>query len=267
MNKKKIFLALILIVFVNSLVWAEEKSEKKNDKPFLSQNQEIFGKPFLPIGQSILTSFALQDLEANKNPDIKSSKKGLLFSMLIPGSGELYAGSLLKGILFLGIEVAAWTTYASNKKKGDDLKIEFEQYAEVHWSETVWDNWWNSLPEDTRQQWAHHQLPETKTQQYYEMIGKYQKFNAGWDDVTFANALTDTSKNGKFYMGIRGKSNDKLKLATSMTGIAFANHILSAFDAVWSVNRFNKKIQPQVRVKYTMVNNKPAPVASFAINW
>jgi hypothetical protein len=266
MKKKKIFLVLVLIVFLNSLVWAIEKPDKKNDELFSTQNQEIFCKPFLPIGQSILTSFTFQDLGAN-NPDLKSSKKGLLFSILIPGSGELYAGSLLKGILFLGIEVTAWTTYASNKKKGEDLKIEFKQYAEEHWSKTGWDNWWNSLPEDTKQQWAHHQLPETKTQQYYEMIGKYQKFNAGWDDVILANALSDTSKIGRIYMNMRGKSNDKLKLATSMTGIAFANHILSALDAVWSVNRFNKKIQPRVRVKHTMVNNKPVPVANFAINW
>jgi len=267
MKKMKIFSASVLIIFLNTLIWAEEKSDKNNDKPFSAQNQEIFGKPFLPIGQSILTSFTLQDLEAIKNPGFKSSKKGLLFSMLIPGSGELYAGSLLKGVLFLGIEVAAWTTYASNKKKGEDLEKEFKQYAEEHWSRIIWRNWWNSLPEDTRQQWAHHQLPETNTQQYYEMIGKYQKFNAGWDDVTSANALTDTSKNGVFYMDMRGKSNDKLKLATSMTGIAFANHILSALDAVWFVNRFNKKIQPRIRVKYTMVNNKPAAVANFVINW
>lgn len=267
MKKKKLFLVLVLIVFLNSLVWAEEKSEKKNDERFSTQNQEIFGKPFLPIGPSILTSFAFQDLEANKNPDLKSSKKGLFFSLLIPGSGELYTGSWLKGILFLGIEVAAWTTYASNKKKGEDLKIEFKQYAADYWSNDRWNQWWNSLPEDTRQQWGHHQLPETKTQQYYEMIGKYQKFNAGWDDVALANALTDTSETGLHYMAIRGKSNDKLKLATAMTGIAFANHILSALDAVWSVNRFNKKIQPLVRLKYTIVNNKPTPVASFAINW
>jgi tetratricopeptide (TPR) repeat protein len=45
------------------------------------------------------------------------------------------------------------------------------------------------------------------------MIGKYQKYNAGWDDVNPVNALEDTSQNSLHYMQMRGESNDKFKKA------------------------------------------------------
>lgn len=252
---------------MNSSAWSDEKPTTKNKQLFDKKNQELFGVPFLKINQTLSTSINVIRFETDTIKTLKSPKKGLLFSLLLPGSGEFYASSWIKGVVFLGIEVAAWTTYTSNKKKGGDIKKEFKQYAEEYWSEVRWEEWWNSLPAETRQNLAHHQLPETKTQQWYEMIGKYQKFNAGWEGVSQAIALIDTSQLSLDYMEMRGRSNDKLKLASAMAGIALANHVFSALDAVWSVSRFNKNVKPEVRVKYVMVNHKPIPVARFAISW
>lgn len=265
--KKYSTLTVSLILLMNTMVFSNDKPMPKGEQSIIIQNQEIFGAPFLNITQKISTTVNTIKVETDTIMALKSPKKGMLFSLLVPGSGELYAKSWVKGTIFLGIEVFAWTTYASNKKKGDDLEKEFIQYAEDYWSYDRWNQWWSSLPEGTRQQLAHHQLPETKTQQYYEMIGKYQKFNAGWEGVSPAAALTDTSKLSLHYMEMRGKSNDKLKLAGAMMGIVLANHIFSSLDAVWTVSRFNKNVKPEVRMKYVMINNKPTPVADFAINW
>ncbi|MEE9168272.1 MAG: hypothetical protein V3U73_00830 [bacterium] len=267
MHKKKLILIVILI-FSGSSVIANEKSSKKEIPQIPGVlSQELYGKPFLSLDQTIFLPSYAQDLEAQQNVSLKSPKKGLLFSLLLPGSGELYARSWIKGIFFLGVEVAAWTTYSSNHSKGKDLEREFEAYANEYWSRERWESWWKSQPDVTQQQFAHHTLPETNTQQYYEMIGKYQKFNAGWKDVALASAFSDTSAKGVHYMSIRGDSNDKLKLATAMTGIALANHVLSALDAVWSVSRFNKNVKPSMRVKYTVIDGRPTAMANFRLSW
>ena len=142
-------------------------------------------------------------------------------------------------------------------------------YADKYWSETTWEQWWNSLSDEDRQVYSHHELPETKTQQYYEMIGKYQKYNAGWDDVHWISGVvtTDTSKKSLYYMALRGRSNDELKLATTATAIVIANHVFSAIDAIWTVKRFNKAIKPSVKVNYVMINNKPQLVANLTLSW
>ena len=247
---------------------ADDKSNGNDDiQQTIDLSLQIYGRPFVDWNHQAPRSYHFQDLEMQENSSAKSLQKGLFFSLLLPGAGEFYANSWIKGAVFLGIEVAAWTTYASNHKKGKDLEEEFKAYAEEYWSYDRWNQWWSSLPEETRQQLAHHTLPETKTQQYYEIIGKYQKFNAGWDDVPAELAFTDTSEIGRYYMSIRGRSNDKLKLASAMTGLALANHVLSALDAVWTVNRLNKKVEPAMRVRYTTIDGRPAAVANLRVSW
>ncbi len=36
---------------------------------------------------------------------------------------------------------------------------------------------------DKNDTWVTHSLPSTKTQQYYEMVGKYLQFVYGWKDI------------------------------------------------------------------------------------
>jgi len=199
----------------------------------------------------------------------KSPAKGLLFSLTVPGSGEIYAKSWIKGLVFVGIETGAWVIYAVHQHKGNDLERDYTAYADKYWSAAVWTQWWESLSEEDQQVYSHHELPETKTQQYYEMIGKYQKYNAGWDDVRWVPGVvtTDTSKKSLYYMALRGRSNDELKLATTATALVLANHVLSALDAVWTIKRYNKTVKPSIKVNYVWINNRPQLVANLTLNW
>lgn len=141
----------------------------------------------------------------------KSPVKAFFLSLLVPGLGEFYAHNALRGAVFLGIEAASWTAWNVYNKKGDNARTDFIAFQEEHWSFERYDTYrravWQdlasrsnvfdpSIPLPRRQQdsltvliGTHHYddccgqaMPKTDDQ--YEMVGKYYRFSYGWDDVT-----------------------------------------------------------------------------------
>jgi len=194
----------------------------------------------------------------------KSPKKAFLYSLLIPGWGQKYAGSsIIKTAGFLLIEVGSWAGHFTYQKKGDDKTIEFKTFANVHWIEgdTTGANYtdpdnpiYTNLDNETYRGWLlinegivedtgfTEHLPSTKSQQYYEMIGKYDQFRGGWDDYwTGDTATVYLTEHRRIYMDMRKKANDYLNNANTMIIVSILNHLISAFDAAISANRHNKQ--------------------------
>lgn len=155
----------------------------------------------------------VDSLANEQKVDEKSVFGAAVYSAVIPGAGQLYAGSVWKAILFAGIEVASWATYLTYENKGDRQDTEMRHYADVHWLEKRYWSWlyyngeqredirsdprfpdYTLIEDDTyggyvlenydlnvveslrylEEALGHsHKLPTTKTQQYYEMIYKY----------------------------------------------------------------------------------------------
>jgi hypothetical protein len=59
----------------------------------------------------------------------KSIGKGVMFSLVIPGTGQLYSGPWWRAVPWFAIEVAGWALFADYHKKGQDKTTEFENYA------------------------------------------------------------------------------------------------------------------------------------------
>ncbi len=59
----------------------------------------------------------------------------------------------------------------------------FDSNGDVIWSKL------NQL-ETAIGSWYSHQLAPFNDQQYYEMIGKYQQFNPGWNDFNYSDAYS-----------------------------------------------------------------------------
>jgi hypothetical protein len=90
-----------------------------------------------------------------------------------------------------------------------------------------------------------HRLPETKTQQYYEMIGKYSsQFGNGWDDADFNHTYNgyngDLTARNKEYYDMRNLSNDYYDIATGWMSAALINHLVSSLDALWTAKKMNR---------------------------
>lgn len=187
----------------------------------------------------------------------KSVKRAFVYSLIVPGAGEFYANSKIKAVLFFGLDATLWTLYFNYHKKGKSKENEYKGFADQHWIEDDYREWLNkslgiqpdangeisdtsTYYDPEKQQWTYlsHHLPDKKTQQYYEMIGKYDQFRFGWDDFP----VPDTNQALRnAYLNMRRDSNNLLNKAKYSVMFSLANHILSAFDAAIAVKKHNRK--------------------------
>ncbi len=84
---------------------------------------------------------------------------------------------------------------------------------------------------------------------FYEVIGKYNEFASGWEDVQFN--LTDTvatSAQRSQYLKMRGKANDYSRMQAMFLGGMVLNHMVSALDAAIAAQLHNRRLyQTEVR--------------------
>lgn len=236
-NKSMLILVMVFSLMGHAL-WAKE--------PGLTFDDQKSAELVSIMSMSATGSLLAQNSEGTEVVDsakvvpfeiIKKPGRALLFSAIIPGTGEIYAESYIVGASLIAVEAALWVFYSKFHSKGKDLETEFEAFANAHWREDAYKDWIERNPETS----ITHELPETKTQQYYEMIGKYHQFYAGWDDSEgYVYNGAEISPNRKKYMDMREDSNIQLKNATTMASVAMLNHILSAVNAAWTTYRYNK---------------------------
>ena len=77
-----------------------------------------------PSGQSVLQQEALQPSGGRKSVGLAA-----LYSLMLPGMGELYAGSFSSGRYFLGAEGALWLTYVIFQVRADALRDDARSFA------------------------------------------------------------------------------------------------------------------------------------------
>jgi len=254
----------------------------------------------------------------------KSTRKAFFLSLLLPGLGEYYVGAK-RGIAFLGVEAAAWWMYFHFTGKGNDLDDEFRRFADKNWrygagtdeySYVEWlanmmtensisaedlprkyedlagkDAYMDSITKkliDKNVMGVSHALPSTKTQQYYEMIGKYPQFVYGWEDIVgytesvdsqgnmvkhyYNPALVDSAgipkgnygeniRNVKspmrdHYEDIRYDSNQNLKKGQYGVNLMILNRIVSAIDAGRLAYHHNKGLESELSMVRVNVVSK-----------
>ncbi len=257
-------------------------------------------------------SFQHVDSLTQVHTEEKSVMRAALYSAVLPGAGQFYAGSIWKAALFAGIEVAAWTTYFVYEGKGDTQDTDMRQFANGHWIDQRYWSWLyynGTLREDVRsdqrfpdytlveddtyggymletynadvvtslrfleEALGHsHKLPETRTQQYYEMIYKYAtQFGNAWDDADFytvyygnTNQLT---QNMFVYRDMRNQMNEFYDTAKTAANVVLINHVLSALDAAWTTHSFNRTIRVNLRVDSKKHNGERVQMYGVNIVW
>jgi hypothetical protein len=217
-----------------------------------------------------LPQLSLQTESAGK----KSPLLAGLFSFIIPGAGEFYAGNYLKTAIFVALEAAVITTAIIYDNKGNNQTEKFEKYADENWSVVKYAEWLvqfkdadrskiiisddESLPPWERVNWAElnaaefgtHDLYPHGEQQYYELIGKYHEYSTGWDDYDQTSAdYKNVSPHFTFYSGERGKANDYYNIASKAVIGIYINHFLSVLDAIWTTVQYNNSLAMKVRLE------------------
>jgi Family of unknown function (DUF5683) len=234
------------------------------------------------------TQFALTNLQdSSESSKFNFSKKtpmlAGLMSFAVPGAGQIYTENYLKAGIFVAVEVGAIVLAAIYNNKGDDQTEFFENYANDNWSASRYALWttnnlsslninldaneydifdlegnvnWNELNrlESAIGGYYSHKLAPFDDQQYYEMIGKYSQFNVGWIDFGDENtpyvwATDPLVDQFKYYSKERGKANDYYTVAKWAVIAIVSNHFVSALDAAWSANKYNKKLNLNISVE------------------
>lgn len=230
-------------------------------------------------------------IPGNENIQVNNKKSGFLagvLSAVVPGAGEIYSEQYLKAALFMAVEVAAVYLAVDNDQKGDDQTEVYQDFAEANWDPAKYAR--NSItnfnldPADyeglfldeemtkidySRWDLIHkiesdvsdlddgkyysHELADYQEQQYYEMIGKYQQFNNGWNDFDFNPEVgfdyhTPLTDNFQKYSGMRGEANDYYNKASTFVTVVVINHVISAIDAVLSTKWYNDKVKMNAEV-------------------
>lgn len=197
----------------------------------------------------------------------KSPVKAFLLSMAVPGLGQFYYGSRIKPVIFLGAEVATWALYLKWHGEGDDLTSDFETFNRTHWSRNAYENeylyWVFGVNDDDSisAPGITHHLPDTETQQYFEMTGKYDQFAWGWDDATLngqtlsdfgegnpppaitGGATVPGSPNRETYETMRNDANNKYDNADKMVIVAIVNRLISGFEAYFTTRSHNNQVE------------------------
>ncbi|MFZ1730077.1 MAG: hypothetical protein WBQ23_00050 [Bacteroidota bacterium] len=269
---------------------------ERTDAPLsLALEMQGYGSEYRPSAETGFAS-SMTPLLPESPYSKKSPFLAALFSVVIPGTGELYAGSYWLAGLFAALEGAGWYFNISQNKKGDDETTIFEIYADQHWSAVKYAEWLNanaknypggenavhidinpdeSLPHWERINWDQmhatemavpifsHKLPAHGDQQYFELIGKYDQYSYGWDDKTGGD-YRSPSERFLYYAGIRGEANDHYNTADAVLNLIILNHILSAIDAAWATARFNKFVELYSSAKLQRLPDGRADVVATA---
>jgi len=266
---RNIILAFFCITCL--LITENTTAEQLDQSSFNLENQKIRYDIALALNsdESLDIDQSAGDNSRGSYDKPRSPAKAFFLSLVVPGMGQFYNGSKFKSVGFLGAEVTAWVFYSKWHGEADDMTDEFERFNREHWSEVDYQTfllWTYGYDDDeliNAKEMSHH-LPDTRTQQYYEMTGKYDQFSWGWDD---ANLDGDTlysfssedppppvnvDENIPYtahrlqYEQMRKDTDGRYKRARRMIFVSMANRLISAFEALIAAKKHNNQIDDQV---------------------
>lgn len=206
----------------------------------------------------------------------KSPVLGVTLSVLLPGAGQWYAESKGMAVLYLTLETAGIGGSVYFHQKGTRGVAEYEQYADNHWTVSKWLGTYNPVSDPTTHtatvyvdnrsyspqipqsysamitdiQDGYQSLSILKDYHFYENIGKYEQFKAGWDDWApgtenpgnpLEGIYPTYSENQSVYARMRRSANDLLKIGGYFGTALFFNHFISAIDAGLRIRYHNEK--------------------------
>ncbi len=261
-------------------------------------------------GSFLFQQEVLPDTTEQDSSVVKYPARGLVMSLAVPGLGQLYAGSKKKTALFAVLELAGGATWRQMDIRGEDQLSKYQNFADIHWDLY---QWWQrtslltSKFADVACHGTHHLrilLPgeavvtsdslcsgwiEGATvianHEFYENIGKYDQFVAGWDDLFDENGnqawwekeksvgdsveiLVMTERRDK-YLSMRQEYNRLLQVASYAVSAIMFNHLVSGIDAFRETNRrwSSLEIKTSMGLMFSPVARRGVGGIALAVSW
>jgi len=218
----------ILITFIVSPMYAQ------HDLPIQQRQSNLSGRNFSPLFSELspATSAPLhleQESKSRKSPGL-----AFLYSLLLPGTGQLYAKRLDVGKYFMISEAALWLGFAAFTVYGNWLFNDARTFAVTHAgidpNRKESDFYVNIGNYDNIDQYNQDMLI---TGQYDRIYYPGTGYDFYWDDVANRKKFREDN------LASDRIHNDRLFIV----GAVLLNHIASAISALILTNKYNSEIK------------------------
>jgi len=198
----------------------------------------------------LMSALGNKQLPAQNSIEMKSPTKAAAFSIVVPGTGELYSGAK-RGYIHIAAEVGLFAAYVFIHRDAEEKKDNFEELIRKHVKFTdgksYFDKWkWEDYEHATM--FNHWNNP------YYKEISKDQVGPFYWEGYKSASKdeVTAYCKSRQEALDIRNDSNNRFQLARGFLGGVILNHFFSAIDARILAKEYNKQADRTFPVTFKM---------------
>lgn len=236
-NAKTLIRVLIFCLSLSGVCFA---AESFNAEPFTAfYLDSALGNRVL-ANQSTVTMGASQNLQPRKSPN-----EAFLYSLVVPGMGQLYTGAK-RGYFYMAAEGVLLASYfilwnnASNIR--DDYRDVVRQHV-VFIGPGSFEDW------DPVEDFEHATQYETWNHVYDSEVTRARTGKWYWEDL---DPALKNEKDGDIGFDsprrleafeLRRKANDTFQRAKFFLGMAILNHVVSAVEARITTKRFNIRLQ------------------------
>ena len=190
--------------------------------------------------QSTVPMEAIQDLQPRKSPN-----EAFLYSLVVPGMGQLYTGAK-RGYLYAAADVVLLTTYFILRNSASNTRENYRDLVRQHvtfigpGSFEDWDPIEDFEHATQYETWNHvYDSDETRAR-----TGKWY-----WADLdpSLKNEpdldINFDSQHRLEAFDLRQEANDTFQRARTILGLAILNHVVSAVEARITTKRLNSRLQ------------------------
>ncbi|MGD8307326.1 MAG: hypothetical protein PVF17_11785 [Ignavibacteria bacterium] len=210
----------------------------------LAQGQSVFS--VLELEQNIKNTESQNTSYSTSLNKLSSEKKSagiaILYSLLLPGMGELYAGNYSSGKYFTIAEGALWATFIGMNIYAGNKKDDYIAYATTNASIN----------------------PEGKDESFFATIGEYSSFESYNDQKAFERNFDEmyrseayfwewnSTEERRTYRGMWSSSEQTYNDLRFVVGAMILNRVISAINAVRLVSSYNKNLETEVSWNVSM---------------
>lgn len=165
--------------------------------------------------------------------DSKSTTLAVLYSLLLPGMGELYAGNFETGKYYLMADAGLWLTYGGFRLHGQWLRQDARSFAQQHAQASTGDK---------DDQFEVNLGNFNTVADYNEAKLRDRDYNLMYDPNSNYAWKWESDATRLQYKNLRIRSDEAFQNSKFVIGALVLNRIISAFSAGRAVAAFNKSL-------------------------
>lgn len=232
---KRIILYIALITFLPSCVLASQQSRSSMFNGFHLRSS---------IGSKILKDDSSTTLVVSNNSiALKSPNEAFLYSMIIPGLGQINNGAKY-GYIYTAVEIGLLTTFFILRNNAANTR---EDYRDIVRDNVIFEGPGNFEDWDPIEDFEHATQYENWNHVYDSDATRDRTGKWYWKDLdpTLKNEKdTEIGFDSKYRLeafDLREEANDTFQTARTVLGVVILNHIVSAVEARINTIRSNNK--------------------------